>query len=591
MNDRKCVTIMLVILMGVVSQADIVGFWNFDGNSEDVILDMSGRGNHCTDFSAKRVDEGKQGKALQFEKSYLIIPSKVHSEINQEISIAVWQFGDTNAEPRRNFTFRGGREVDTTILKIHIPWRDNAVRFAAGIKADRNDQIMRTALPEDFSGRWNHWVFTKNAAIGEMKIYHNGTLWCEGESLNYPITGITIFRVGSGPEETNCYKGLIDELVIFNHALNDYEVHKLYKDGCASYMKSSTILELSELLLNSEKLISQNKTRQAIDILEAAIKKYDVNSKSGKEDWYIGYIISDMYFLLAEAKNKKGTPVSELLPIYEKAIFSYRYGIDSLIKIYKSSGLNSFKEIFKKHQSIICRDQELLKSYSKGLEEIDDWAAFEGMCDIILKPHLRNTDIAGIIGSSFNKQGEWFGRYINYCRSHPNLTEYVFGIENALAEEYLKNNDYGKALQVYRSLLSKFNSASYKMRIEYKICECLFEAGDYTKAIETIDNFIDIYRDRNKLYVQKSYLIKARCYLQSGEILKAQDLFKKYSIEYPDAVDAPESVFFAGYCSMLTNQYEDAKNAYNIILTEYPKSKYAAKAKLYLKRVEGIEKN
>ena len=86
----------------------------------------------------------------------------------------MWVNGEDN-QPVANTNFSasaGGRA-----LNIHLPWVNGKVFWGAGNRGSSYDRISKAADASTYKGGWNHWVFTKNASTGQMKIYVNGTLF------------------------------------------------------------------------------------------------------------------------------------------------------------------------------------------------------------------------------------------------------------------------------------------------------------------------------------------------------------------------------------------------------------------------------
>ena len=54
-------------------------------------------------------------------------------------------------------------------------------------------------------------MLTKDAAIGEMKMYLNGALWQSDSNKTIPIEGITWFSIGTTSDP---YNGRVDEFRI-----------------------------------------------------------------------------------------------------------------------------------------------------------------------------------------------------------------------------------------------------------------------------------------------------------------------------------------------------------------------------------------
>ncbi len=81
----------------------------------------------------------------------------------------------------------------------------------------------------EWSGRWNHWAFTKDAEAGKMQIFLNGVLYDSRTDANSPVSAITSFEIGSG--WYGGYDGLLDDFRIYDYALSGAEIAYVATNG------------------------------------------------------------------------------------------------------------------------------------------------------------------------------------------------------------------------------------------------------------------------------------------------------------------------------------------------------------------------
>ncbi len=80
----------------------------------------------------------------------------------------------------------------------------------------------------EWTEQWNHWAFTKDTQagvepnIGVMQIFLNGALYESRTDANSPITGVSVFQIGSG--WYGGYDGLLDDFQIYDYALSQKEI-------------------------------------------------------------------------------------------------------------------------------------------------------------------------------------------------------------------------------------------------------------------------------------------------------------------------------------------------------------------------------
>ncbi|MGJ8639243.1 MAG: LamG domain-containing protein [Opitutaceae bacterium] len=204
--------------------------WNFDVGSSSDVVDSSMNSFDATAYNATLVS-GLEGQAMSFDgsSSYVDLPSEVASLISSEVTVSMWVNGDVT-QPSADTIFNAVDSNGRRVLNIHLPWSNSKVIWDAGNSGGNNyDRISKDAVPAEFKGRWNHWVFTKSAVSEEMKIYLNGTLWQSAIGMTRSMDGITALFLGSNDGESH-YSGIIDEVKLYNVVLSDAEVAELYDD-------------------------------------------------------------------------------------------------------------------------------------------------------------------------------------------------------------------------------------------------------------------------------------------------------------------------------------------------------------------------
>ena len=148
------------------------------------------------------------------------IPHTPLSTISNEITISFWVYGDKNTLPYNSTILEGLDSNGSRTINIHFPWSNSRVYWDCGNNGGSYDRIDKLATQNEYSSKWNHWVFTKNSISGEMKIYKNSILWHSGSNKNETIN-IHKLALGSNGNETGYFwDGKIKELRIFNKELS-----------------------------------------------------------------------------------------------------------------------------------------------------------------------------------------------------------------------------------------------------------------------------------------------------------------------------------------------------------------------------------
>lgn len=213
----------------VLTEIPAGAYWALDDVAGTVALDHSDNGFEGTVVDAEWVS-GVNGGALDFNgsSSMVSLPAAAFAAIGNEITIAMWVYGDTT-QPQSDSVFYAKDGGGSRVLNIHLPYGNSIIYWDAG-NSTGYDRISKVANPSDFKGAWNHWVFTKNATAGEMKIYHNGELWHSGTGHTRTVTGITAAALGNQLGGLH-YDGMMDDVRLYAVVLDAAEVAGLYESS------------------------------------------------------------------------------------------------------------------------------------------------------------------------------------------------------------------------------------------------------------------------------------------------------------------------------------------------------------------------
>ncbi len=150
----------------------------------------------------------------------------VYPLISDQITLAFWSFGDSLKLPANTTVLEGVDAQNRRQVNVHLPWSNSRVYWDCGNDGSGYDRIDQAANPGDFKGKWNHWVFTKNAGTGEMKIWLNGHTFATGSNKTKPID-LQKFIFGASPTGGLYYYGGLDDISIWNTALDSLDIQAL----------------------------------------------------------------------------------------------------------------------------------------------------------------------------------------------------------------------------------------------------------------------------------------------------------------------------------------------------------------------------
>jgi len=205
----------------------IAARWTFDEGQGQKIFDSSGNG-LTGDITGATWIEGKSGKALSFngDSNFVLVPYSNHLNTDL-VSVSVWfrlpdeqyktmdlvNFGKAVNDKQSNYKIIIGSKGDIGFqISDESTW---------GI-ANRKDPIP--------SGEWQHIVASADGQ--DLKIYWNGKLAATA-AQPFPFTFAKKYNffIGTANEKYHYFKGDIDDITIFDKALDSAEVRKLYEEG------------------------------------------------------------------------------------------------------------------------------------------------------------------------------------------------------------------------------------------------------------------------------------------------------------------------------------------------------------------------
>lgn len=200
---------------------DLVSYWPFDGNFEDVIDDNHGtkRGSGAMPFV-----EGKLGNAVKMDgyDQYIEITGGDESEFDfagGSMSISCWFKVDKFDTTWQALAAKGEGQS----WRLHRYSTGSQITFSGGANSSGAGPLVN-------DGRWHHVVAISEAGVNQ-RVYIDGEL----ASTN-PTGTITNsderMRIGDNPDTENReWEGCIDDVAIWSRPLSDEEIASLWNDG------------------------------------------------------------------------------------------------------------------------------------------------------------------------------------------------------------------------------------------------------------------------------------------------------------------------------------------------------------------------
>jgi len=218
--------------------------WNFLGAWDSSLLvnleafyklsdtsDSSGNGNTLTNIGGVTFAPGKIGDAAILDGSTQLLFTTIPQTVS-ELTISAWVKASISQQDWACITDVGNSEFNlfsqtdgSGILSLYA---------GGGVNATSSSILDNT---------WHHVLATCNA-IGDLKVYDNGTLVLDG--VNIGSTSFDLSSVGffigadSVPSANTFLNGQVDAVGIWGRALNNAEITLLYNGGSGLELQSQT---------------------------------------------------------------------------------------------------------------------------------------------------------------------------------------------------------------------------------------------------------------------------------------------------------------------------------------------------------------
>jgi len=218
----------------------LVGHWTFDGpdviwgDTSNEVKDVSGKGNHgdASGLTASSAVIGKLGQGLQFNgtSDYVNVPDNATLDFTngQDFSISGWFKRNDNADWKELIRKRGdGTDGYDLVFASGNLWMQ--ISSSGGAYTIYS----YATIPV---GEWVNFVFVwddddENNTIFYINGLVTSTYRPGGFSSVADMSNSNSLRIGASYDGGGLFKGLIDDVRIYNRALSATEVANLYNMG------------------------------------------------------------------------------------------------------------------------------------------------------------------------------------------------------------------------------------------------------------------------------------------------------------------------------------------------------------------------
>jgi hypothetical protein len=211
----------------------LVGLWSFNGPDIDgnEAIDRSGNGNNGTITGAVPT-RGKVGQALDFNGSsnYVSVTDNSSFNFNSGFTVSAWIYPHSWGVVGDDYIHNIFTDEDTGVCCSTFVFRTGsqgleALKQRVGLTNGSADRESSSNLTLN---TWQHIVATHDGT--NVRFYINGIL--DRTQAGWALVNIAEdWRIGVTVNNTRHWDGTIDELRVYNRALTDQEILRLYNLG------------------------------------------------------------------------------------------------------------------------------------------------------------------------------------------------------------------------------------------------------------------------------------------------------------------------------------------------------------------------
>jgi hypothetical protein len=230
-------------------QNGLVGFWSFNEGTGTVANDSSGNGNAGTLINGPTWASGKSGTALSFDgtNDYLQIPHEESLNLSTALTVSAWINNATPMDPgldQDHYRIIASKGWPVDGGSWSLAWRanDGSLFFFVG-RGDTGYRYARFSYDNSEVGTWH--LITAVLANGKISLYQDGVLKAgpigiDNATIRTESNPLRVGSLGTSSNSLRNWDGLIDELRIYNRALNADEIASLYQQDNQSFNFSLT---------------------------------------------------------------------------------------------------------------------------------------------------------------------------------------------------------------------------------------------------------------------------------------------------------------------------------------------------------------
>jgi uncharacterized protein (UPF0333 family) len=214
---------------------NLVALYNFESLNSTHTRDASGKSPNGKFENYLRCNNiGFIGKGCEFNKTasqYITFGNDSSFNFNDgSFTICAWF--KTRSTGEELFIFSKRDSVDNLGYGLRV--NTTTGKMIANIKTDIEEKIFQSASSVYNNGEWHHVCYVYDLDMREQYLMINGKSDSFTTTLSGSYSSIADFEIGRGYSGYN-FNGTIDEVILWNRALNDIELRRLFIYGGFRY--------------------------------------------------------------------------------------------------------------------------------------------------------------------------------------------------------------------------------------------------------------------------------------------------------------------------------------------------------------------
>jgi TolA-binding protein len=171
-------------------------------------------------------------------------------------------------------------------------------------------------------------------------------------------------------------------------------------------------------------------------------------------------------------------------------------------------------------------------------------------------------------------------------RQSKKTAELNASVQLAKANSEIAHGQYQQTIDILLNMINNYSGTSSASRGVYLLAHTYFQNGEYENAITYFKKYLDDYGG-DPILTSGAYSGLGACYEQLGKLSDAAQAYENGATKYAGSFEAPQQLMNAARCYALENRIADAKNCYEKVIEQYPKSDLKSDAELFLAKLNG----